>query len=255
MKTITCIVFAVLSYVSVTAQNTLVLCEKYSETGVATGIYSNWTITPTAGYVYLLYNQSRNLSSGLWYLYIDKDWDNTGVFSPYETISLTPDVSKNWTAYDYNFKEAGDYKAYIMFNGEQMASTSFNIAMDAGVSGSNSDAITTYYYENSNVLFCESVNSSGDPTGVKSIFTRTGGSVTTTVYMTNSEKAFKTDLIYADVYKTGTEDMYDSYNFTIEPDWDWIKFNYTFTEPGEYVIDLYTSDDIFINSSPTVTIK
>lgn len=257
MKTISYILFTLFSIFTLRAQNTLQLCEKYDENGTASGVYSEWTITPTAGYIYILYNQPRNLTSGLWYLYIDKDWDNTGVFSAYETINLTPDESKNWIVYDYNFKEAGDYKAYIMYNGVQMAGTSFNLKMDGSATSTSTslDEIDTYYYESSNVVFCQSVDDNGQLSGVKSVFDRVGGNAEVMIYISNSEKPFKTNKIYLDVYKTGSDELYDSDSFEIEEDWDWIKFKYTFSEPGEYVFDLYTANDIFINSSPNLLIR
>jgi hypothetical protein len=242
--------------ISAIAQS-VVMCEDYNKSdGTPTGIYKTWDIKKDGGYVYIVYSQPHNLRSGSWYLYIDKDWDDNGKYSAFETISLDEDVSQNWVMYDYNFKEKGKYKIDIMKDGVTQATTygEINFAKDEDVKKSDEDDdIDTYYYEDSEIKFCESVSSTGDPSGVATEFKadRTG-SREVTIYISNG-KAFKTTKMFVDVYNSKTSEKIDDYSIDTQVDWDWVKFKQTFDKPGEYYIDLYNADDVFINTA-TVTI-
>lgn len=241
---------------SLHAQSSLVQCESIDAYGNPTGIASSWDILPSGGYVYFLFRQTYNITSGLWYLYIDKDYDNTGTYAPYETISLTPETIKNWFVYDYFYKEAGKYRAMIMKDGQELASTYFQINMAGGTTTSTT-GVDTYYYESSNILFCKSVDAEGRLTGVSNQFTRdASGNATVTIYLSNSEKPLKTNTLYVDIYEVGTSSvLFDSETLSIQETWDWVKFEYTFNKPGTYTMHVITGGNIFVNNSPYVIIK
>ena len=254
----TCALFILfLGTVWMAKSQTVVLCDTYDTNGKATGIYSSWDIDPGGGNVYIVYNQYSLIDNGTWYLYIDYDWHNDGEFGAYESIQLTPDVSKTWLAYDYKFTEGGNYKVMIMHNGVEAASTDVKINVTgtpATSTTSASDVIDTYYYEDSEIVFCSSVDDVGNPVGVSGTFSLgSAGSVTVVVYLDGKGKPFKTTHIFADIYEGDEDDPYDSFGFDVQADWDYVKFNNVFTKPGEYTIDLYNNDDIYINTG-TVTI-
>jgi hypothetical protein len=240
---------------SIQAQS-LVLCESYDDKGTASGVYTAWDIKAGGSYVYILYNQPYAFSEGLWYLYIDYDWNNTGTLSAYETISLTPERGKNWLVYDYQFKDIGNYRAYIMKDGVEQASVNFNIDYaegEAALANPTADVIDTYYYEDSEITFCGSVDDSGNPVGIATEFYIGGnGKATFKAYLDNNFKPVKTTLIYVDVYKDGITEPVDAFSITVEPDWDYVHFLLELTSTGLYHVDMYTADDVFINTADVV---
>ncbi len=247
-----------------TQAQSLVMCESYDANGKPSGIYTSWDIKAEGGFVYLLYSQPATFNtSSLWYLYIDYDWYNNGNLSAYETISLTPERGKNWLVYDYKFTEVGKYRAFIMKDGVEQASVSFTINWEEGVTPppttntpTTPGGIDTYYYEDSFIQFCSSVNADGTCNNPATSYTIPYGatSVETTVLLDNNLKNFETNLIYVDVYKDGASDPYDSFSVNVENTWNFCWFKLTFAAPGTYYIDTYNANDIFINTgSVTVT--
>lgn len=235
----------------------IVLCESYDDKGNASGVYTSWDIKAEGSYVYILYNQPYSFSSGLWYLYIDYDWNNNGTLSAYETISLEPERGKNWLVYDYKFKDVGKFRAYIMKDGVELASVNFTISYADGETPSSTltgdSEIDTYYYEDSEIAFCGSVDSSGNPIGIASEFYMGGnGKATFKAYLDNNFKPIQTSLIYVDIYKDGITDPVDAFSISVQPDWDYIHFLIELTSPGLYHVDMYTADDIFINTADVV---
>jgi hypothetical protein len=244
-----------------THAQSLVLCESYNLQGEPTGIYSNWDIPATGANVYILYRQSGPLTTtGVWFLYIDIMDDATGKYRPIETIAMTPN-GNSWYVVDQKFSEVGKFKASIMYNGTEMASTFFDIAYEPGaaasvVAGSGGTTIDTYYYEDSYILIGTGLDDTKSITGEGTDFALAGQtSLTLYMYLTNYPKPLETNLIYVDIYRGEDAAEYDSFSITIEKDWDFCYFNTSFTEPGLYYVDMYTADDIFINTAEFIIEK
>lgn len=247
---------------SISAQS-VVLCDKYDSYGTPTGIHHDWDIEESGGYVYILYQQPTVISAtNSWYLYIDKDWNNTNVYSAYNTIELNPETGKSWLVYDYQLTEAGKYKVSIQKNQESQAEFYFDVAIKnktgsaaPAISGSG-DKIDTYYYENSLIQFCSSLDENKKPLDIKSTFHlgRTHNA-TVTIYTTNNEKPVKTNSIEVVISSYGAEiKELKRYSISVQPDWDFFYFKHEFNEAGKYIIDLYSGEDNFINTSETLTI-
>ncbi len=244
----------------------IVMCESYDEKGAPSGIYTSWDIQADGGFVYILYSQPATFNtSSLWYLYIDYDWYNNGNLSAYETISLTPERGKNWIVYDYKFKDVGKYRAYVMKDGVEQASVNFTINWAEGVTppagtttgattGTTTSGVDTYYYEDSFIQFCSSVNTDGTCNNPATSYVIPTGSssVESTVLLDNNLKDFKTKTIWVDIYKDGAEDPFDSFSVAVEETWNFCWFKVSFSAPGTYYIDTYTADDIFINTASVV---
>ena len=256
MKKLSLMLITLLTLAISAVAQSVVLCEDYDKsTGEPTGIYKTWDIKSDGGYVYIAYKQPRKLASGTWYLYIDKDWDDNGKYSAYETIELDEETSKNWLVYDFKFTEKGKYKIDIMYNSVSQATTYGTIQFEDGASTTSSDdEVDTYYYEDSEIIFCESVSTDGDPVSEATSFKadRTGAREIT-IYLSN-DKAFKTTKMYVDIYDSKTNEKIEDFSIDVEEDWDWVKFKQSFTKPGEYYVDIYNEDDVFINTA-TVTIS
>jgi hypothetical protein len=259
MKKLSLLLLTISFFALSAVAQSIVLCEDYNKTtGEATGVYKTWDIKSDGGFIYVVYNQPRKISSGSWYLYIDKDWDDNGKYSAFETIELDEDVSKTWLMYDFKFTEKGKYKVDIMKDGVSQATTYTTIQFADGEEGKSTsededEEVDTYYYENSEIIFCESVSADGDPESEATTFkANREGTREVTIYLSN-DKAFKTTKMYVDIYDSKSNEKIDDFTIDVEVDWDWVKFKQTFTKPGEYYIDIYNEDDTFINTA-TVTI-
>lgn len=263
LKSILKIIFLLISFQISAGAQSLVLCEKYDDYGSPTGVYSKWDIEKGGGSIYILYREPSALSSSSsWYLYIDKDWHNSDVYTAYNTIEIHPEAGKSWTVYDYNFTEAGKFKASIQKDGQPQASTYFEINIPEAPSPVTAtetpagDEPDTYYYENSEVFLCSSLDEYKQPVDIKTVFSLNGGSsVNLTVYITNNGMPIKTKQIVAVVYDDAEgKHEYDRYKLDVEPQWDFIHFPQVFTAPGRYLIDVFNENATYINSTSVITI-
>lgn len=234
----------------------VVLCEKYDEFGTASGIYGSWNVDFAGGYVYIVYKQIYAITASSMYLQIDKKSAYSEEYLSEKTLTLYPESGKNWVMYDCFFSAAGKYKITVMMDGKVAATTYteiFVVDADSIASANGDTAITTFYYEDSYIYFCENVTE-GTMVGEAEDFPLgPTGSVTVTIYVT-CDKPFKTDLFYIDVFEDIGDDFIDldSYNITVEPDWDYAFVKQTFTKKGTYVVDIYTADDIYVNTGEVV---
>ncbi len=234
----------------------VVLCESYDEFGTASGIFGTWNVDLDGGYVYIVYKQIYVINTSAMYLQIDKKSDYSEDYLAQKTLTLTPESGKNWLVYDYFFSEAGEYKISIIMDGN-VAATAFTeiFVVDAdSINLANGDTIiNTFYYEDSYVTFCQDVTEGKMVGEAESFPLGESGSVTVTIYI-GSDKPFKTDLFYIDVFEDIEEDFkdYDSYNITINPDWNFSFVKQTFTKKGTFVIDVFNADDIYVNTGEVV---
>ncbi|MBK8951457.1 MAG: hypothetical protein IPM85_03035 [Chitinophagaceae bacterium] len=159
------------------------------------------------------------------------------------------------TVSDVFFSGKGKYKCTVRLNGQVKATTTITVDVKKdmdNVEMDDDDASDTYYYEDSEILFCKSVDKQGNTTGEASTFALgTTKQITLTVYTENDGNPFKTKEVYATIYKNNK--VVKEYDLDITPEWTYFSFKHTFTEPGEYVVDLYNGKDVFINSA-TLTI-
>ncbi len=263
LKSILKIIFLLSSFQLSAGAQSLVLCEKYDDYGSPTGVYSKWDIDKSGGSIYILYREPAALSSNSsWYLYIDKDWNNSDVYTTYGTLKIYPQEGKSWVAYDYRFTEGGKFKVSIQKDGQSQASTYFEISIAEAPSPVTAtdkpagDVPDTYYYENSKVFLCSSLDENKQPVDVKTVFSINGGrSISLTVYITNNGIPFKTNQLFAVIYDDAEgKHEYDSFKFDVEPQWDFFHFPQEFILPGSYLIDIYNENETYINSSSLITI-
>lgn len=240
-----------------TAQtNRVVLCDSYDDNGVPTGINKNWDISKKGSYVYILYTQDRPITSSL-LLYVDKK-NSSGSYVAFDTQDFTYDPKtdrKKFAVYDYKFTESGDYKISVVSTGDnkELASTLTNIGYmkdeKEKEKEKSSGEYDTYYYENSKLIFGESADDKGVVKGEATTFKLINGKRDLIVKVEQDEDLNVTQIIM-DVYGgTDYKDKIYSQTFDIaSKTWNWVKMPVNLTKAGKYVIDLYTQDDVFINS-------
>ncbi|HUH73823.1 MAG TPA: hypothetical protein VLZ75_05390 [Chitinophagales bacterium] len=109
------------------------------------------------------------------------------------------------------------------------------------------EEIDTYYYENSTIEFGEGVDIKNfKPIHPNSEFLLLKDSVKVFVIL-KLDKPLQTSSIIVDIYDED-EDPYDTFELDIEENWDFTSFSINFDKKGHYYLDIYTADDIFINS-------
>jgi hypothetical protein len=111
--------------------------------------------------------------------------------------------------------------------------------------------VTTDYYKDSEVIFCEDVVD-GSPVNASSTFTigENGGYVQ--VQVDNSNKKLRTTQLVVDVWKKSSSGEYDKFvetkKYDIQSTWTAPYFKYTFYKAGKYKLAIYNEDEVFINS-------
>lgn len=245
-------------------------CEDYnSTTGEAIKTGTTWTIKSGGGNIYLLYKHgsTRNLPTQVVY-YIDRKAG--GSYSEEIATEYINTNGKTFTVLDYKFTKAGDYKIGVHnLDGSLLAETYITVNIGTGSSSTTTTTTTkpsttttttttpstkgidTYYYEDSEVIFCESVENN-NPVNIGTSFTipSTGGYLQVQV---DNGKAMKTTKLVVDIYKkpkgsTEYSEFVETQEYPIEVTWDRPYFKYTFYSAGDYVFDVYSAEDVYINS-------
>ncbi len=110
------------------------------------------------------------------------------------------------------------------------------------------------YFEFSLIIICDSLNKNGEFVGVSNNF-KLGpdNKVNVTIHLDNASDPFLTKAINVEVYK-GASELVEDFVLNIQPERNYLSFVYTFTQQGEYNIDLYTANEVYINTA-SVTIQ
>ena len=110
--------------------------------------------------------------------------------------------------------------------------------------------VTSDYYSDSEVIFCEDVVD-GEAVNASSSFTINSGGGYVQVQVVNG-KSMKTEKLIVDVWKKTSSGDYDKFietkNYTIQYSWTAPFFKYTFYKAGKYKLSIYNEDQVFINS-------
>jgi len=116
--------------------------------------------------------------------------------------------------------------------------------------------VTSSYYSDSEVIFCEDVVD-GEAVNASKSFTINPSGGYVQVQVVNG-KSMKTEKLIVDVWKKTSSGDYDKFietkNYTIKYSWTAPFFKYTFYKAGKYKLSIYNEDEVFINSS-SVTIN
>lgn len=236
--------------VSLNAQS-LVLCGDYDKTtGKPSDVFTNWDVNPTTGsYVYVIYSQEKKIKGELRLKVEHKDatgmFVNKGIFS----FAANENTEANWAMYDLLFKEIGDYKLSVLDKtGAVLASTNANIAFTAGSEEGgivDDKEMDTFYYENSIVRFGISANKN-ELIGEGEVFKLTNGVAKFTALLEQDEDLLLTT-VYIDIYKG--EELIKTDSFTVgDKAWNYITLPIEMTETGDFYIDFYNQNDVFMNS-------
>lgn len=263
MKKIILFLFVTISAITLNAKSnsskTADLCADYDKTtGVPTGIGKYWDVIDDGlgSNVYLIYTQDKPIKDEL-NLFMDRKNAN-GAYVAYGTYYFNNDIRKDikkWAMYDVNFTEEGDYRLTVTGkNAEALAVTYADIKFKkdkndkTSKSTDDSEKTDTYYYEDSKIMFGESIKD-GVLSGEASTFNLKGESKEIFAKI-EQESALKFTRIYVDIY-TGVDykEKVSSLDYIVDdPIWNWVSAPVKFYKKGKYVVDIYNQDDIFVNS-------
>ncbi len=115
-----------------------------------------------------------------------------------------------------------------------------------GASSQNEPITDTYYYEYSQVLFGTSIDSEGNLQGESTEFSLKGKPAEIVVMLLQDDP-FRTSQAYVEIYNENSQ-LVESFELTINPAWNWFKFQIKLSTPGLYFLDIYNDVDVFINS-------
>ena len=211
---------------TVQAQKKVVLAESFDESdGTPSGVYDSWDIKSDGGYVYIVYlNDGKKITKPL-SLWVDKK-DENGDYVAFSTLEFEIDKKHTFATYDYLLEEDGDY--YFQVDGE--------------------NEIDTYYYEDSKVEFAYNVSSTGIAENPQEefLFIRGGNKIQ---ILFDNGKEIKTSSVTFSIYggKDYSEEI-ETFDVDVDPTWGWFKVEQLFLAKGKYVVDIYSEDDIFMNS-------
>lgn len=246
--------FTMLSIQAATAQSVMVV-DDYESDGSPVGESDSWTIGPDGSWVYVLYrNGGRTITGSKLWMYVDKKSDN-GSYGAFDTKSVYPESGATWHVEKYTFKEAGDYKITILDeNKKELAKTFVKISMKDSNTEMNPG---TMYYIDSKVVPCDDIDDNGNVIGESYNWTisKTGSWVY--IYVGNDGKPLKTEELKVNVYKKKGKDydLFEEKTYEIEADWTYTYFKYTFTEKGEYKIEVNNAAGSWINSAEGIKIS
>lgn len=236
-------------------KKSIVLCESYDDYGKPVGINSIWNINNDSkgGWVYILYDNGEKMDKYT-SLYIDKK-NTTGKYVAFDTKSFTNN-NKNWSVFDYNFKEIGEYKISANIDGKEVAVTYATIKHKTTNSNTNKQTtptkyqedITTWYYDGSEAFFAEEANASGVLKGKNTTYTLTPSTGKKLTLVFKQDKAIKTNKIIVDVWGgKDYSDFVETKEFVTLPSQKAIYMPYTFSKTGKYKLSIYNQDEIFMN--------
>lgn len=249
------VLFAVFMFLSIAgfAQKRIYFCEDYTPTGEPKGQSSRWSITPTAGNVYILYqNDYVNISTSKIYFFIDLLTD--GEYKEFDTKSVTPDKYKSYVIYDYKFSKAGEYRV-IVYDGlmNKLCTEYVTITMKSETTTTTTttqtNKYTTSYYSGATVTFCLDVDSEGNAITPSTVFNINEESGSYIYILLNSAKALKTTELIVDIWKGDSyTDFVETKRISVEDNWEFAYFKYTFYKKGNYKFSVFTKDETFIQA-------
>ncbi|QQR97814.1 MAG: caspase family protein [Sphingobacteriales bacterium] len=232
--------------VVVDTKKSISLCESYDDYGKPIGINTVWNIENNSkgGWVYVLYDNGSKMNKTT-LLYVDKK-NTTGKYVAYDTKTFENN-GKNWSVFDYNFKETGEYKLSAAIDGSEVASVYATIKYKTTKTNEPSkyqEDITTWYYDGSEAYFSETASSTSSK--ISSYTIPSTGKKLTLVYKQNKE--IKTNKVIVDIW-TGTDyaDFVETKEFVTLPAQKTIYMDYTFKKAGKYKFSVYNQDEIFMN--------
>ncbi|RYD74682.1 MAG: hypothetical protein EOP53_17840 [Sphingobacteriales bacterium] len=238
------------SALSLQAQN-LYFCSDITSTGEPIGIASSWTITSGGGFVQLLFNNGgKPIKSGILAVKIDKEDGKN--YTKFDSKVMDVEANQTYTSYNYNFKEAGNYRVTILDNNKlELAKGYVTISLKGG--GSTNYGSVSY---NAKMTFTTDVVD-GEPADDYTTFNiaSTGGYIY--VYVMNDKRLGITSTTLKVKRKSGSyySEEVASEDYTVNPDKAGTFMKYTFYSAGDYKVEFLDKENNTTIATGYVTIN
>jgi len=153
MKNVLKLILLLILLTSISQAQQLYFCQGHTETGEPISASNKWKIKANGGYLYILLdNETKPLKEGTYYLLVKKK-----VGEKFEEV-FKKQIKKvnddSWLAYNYVFKEEGEYQAYFTLNRNRLATEEVTIVMESNPVDKD-EVRTSLYYDELNMFFCE----------------------------------------------------------------------------------------------------
>ncbi len=237
-------------FTSVYAERFFQLCGEFDHQGKPLNSYKNWIINKNGSFMYIFYKKDENIK-GKHYIRIEKIYNrNNPTYFLYDEFALMVDSTQNWIANKYTFMKNGDYRFYIYNESQRAPIDSFYTSLDyAADVYTDNGYLDTWYYINSNMQFCDSM-SNKQLIGTKDSF-KLNLEKDITIYLSHeSGKLLRTDRVIGRIYQliNNQKVYYKTDIYFTEYNWQWTYLYLFIDRKGKFLVELYTEDDLFINS-------
>ena len=226
-------------------------CSSVSSDGNPVGHTNQWAVGEGGGVIVIVYdNGMQKIPGGVLLVQIRKKIVTTGRMEMIEGFEIPVNAPGNWASLEHHFDAAGEYRVNFLNSKEvRLGSGKVKIEIDPTMVSSHEGQNR---YSKSKVWFCEKVDGSGFPIDKKSVFDFSGSERMVTIFI-NNKAPMLTDTIMIDVFRfTGignSANHIESLDLPVNPSWDHLAFEYSFLEPGEFMMDFFTKKDVWINSA------
>ncbi len=226
-------------------------CSEVRGDGTPIGHTNNWAVGEDGGVIVVVYdNGMQNIPGGDVLIQIAQKTVTTGKMDVIERFQIPVSAPGNWATLEYHFPKAGDYRVTFLNSREvRLGSGKVTVEIDPSIKSADD---RQGKYSKCKVQFCEKVDYSGHPIDQKNVFDFSGGERRFTVHI-NNKAPLLTDTIFVDVFRytgNGTDANHiESLDIPVQPSWDHCSFEYSVFEPGEFMLDIFNKNDVWINSA------
>jgi hypothetical protein len=237
--------YIILFAASINAQE-LYFCKSVTENGKPVDAELKWEIQPFGTRISILYQSNNFLNDQIYYLFIDKKFDNE--YKPFDSKTNRPDKQKKWMEFEFSFKEEGEYKIYIMDSEQKVLAQNYLSAFFSGSYNSIAKkSETSYsYYDDAKIIFSERVFSNKPYNSFRETsLSQNNGEVY--IFIDNG-KPLNTDVILVYIYQKKNrafeyDEFVDSKKFKIDENWKSTFFKYKFEDAGDYKFAIFNQEE------------
>lgn len=258
-KILTVLMLPVLFNIGIYSQR-IYFCSNYTASGEPISSGTVWNIKSDGGYVYILFQNSANSKMLKTVNFSINKLSGTEYVS-FDVKAVTPESGKSFAVLDYKFLTAGNYqvvakdekldeltKEYVTINIKETSTSSTSTS--STTSSSDLD-----YYMNSSIISGTAIDDYGTVNGTSEYYTIPTEGAYVIYKVDNSSNALSTTQLIVDVYKKSDEGNYvffETKNYDIKSELDWIFFKYNFYSAGDFKLSVYSKEWKYINTAYTI---
>ncbi|MFN8237547.1 MAG: hypothetical protein U0T77_05205 [Chitinophagales bacterium] len=241
---------------SAMAENRLLLCTSYNQDGAYSGVFPTWNIAENGSYMHFFYESDVPITDTLSVL-IFKIFDRRDTnYYEYDRYYLLPGPSGKWAANKYTFAHPGNYRFLLFDTKKNLLLQTHSTLIEYDKSVYDNKYNDSWYYLNSNMVFCDSVVK-GTIIGKSNSFAYKPEGNKVVIYIEQPDhRMLKSDHLFAKIYKMegDKKKWVKSNSYYTDFNWFWTFIPIYLNEKGLYSVELYNEQDVYINSA-TLEIK